>query len=347
MIRTILGKLLPAALLFVAGTATAGGLERLGTAGAQELRIPVGAAAIAMGGSGVAVGSGLANIYWNPAALAATDQSEATVSYMTWLDDATVDYGAISARLGSQGSIAFSLKVLNVGDISVTTEDAPEGTGEILTPHFAVLGLTYARRMTDRVLIGATGNYVNEKVAEASATGFAVDLGVQYDTGWRGLRFGFSMKNVGPNMRYGGAAFERRLTLPGDDPTAQPHVVQLTSSSFEIPSYLQMGVAYDFPLAEGRTLAVTGAFQGNNFSTDEYRVGAQLELGSWLALRGGFQGQVPVKDSSRQDDYLYNLSYGAGFNFKLGDHPLSLDWAGQSVGQFFQDNQQVSLRIAF
>jgi Type IX secretion system protein PorV len=346
--RTILGTLLlPAALLIAVGPASAGGLGRVGTAGAQELRIPVGAAAIALGGSGVAVGNGLANVYWNPAALAGMDQSEAMVSYSTWLDDATVNYVAASTRLGTQGNVAVSLKILNVGDITVTTEDAPEGTGDILTPHFAVLGLTYARRMTDRVLIGGTGHYVSEKVADASATGFAVDLGVQYDTGWRGLRFGFAMKNVGPNMQYGGPDFERRLTLPGDDPAAQPHVVRLTSASFEIPSYLQMGVAYDFPLAEGRTLALTGAFQGNNFSTDEYRVGAQLDLGSWLALRGGFQGQVPVKESARQDGYLYNLSYGAGFNFKLGDHPVTLDWAGQSVGQFFQDNQQVSLHIAF
>lgn len=348
MMRTILGTLLlPAALLLAAGSASAGGLERVGTAGAQELRIPVGAASIALGGSGVAVGSGLANIYWNPAALAGMDQSEAMVSRSTWLDDATMDYAAVSTRLGTQGNVAFSLKVLNVGDITVTTEDAPEGTGEILTPHFAVLGLTYARRMTDRVLIGGTGHYISEKVAEASATGFAVDLGVQYDTGWRGLRFGFAMNNIGSSMQYGGAAFERRLILPGDDPAAQPHVVQLTSSSFEIPSYLQMGVAYDVPLAEGRTLTLTGAFQGNNFSTDEYRVGSQLGVGSWLALRGGFQGQVPVKDSSRQDQYLYNVSYGAGFNFKLGDYPVTLDWAGQSVGQFFQDNQQVSLHIAF
>ena len=62
----------------------------------------------------------------------------------------------------------MTVKVLNVGDITVTTEDAPEGTGEILTPNFAVVGLTYGRRMTDRVLIGLTGSFINEKVADAS-----------------------------------------------------------------------------------------------------------------------------------------------------------------------------------
>jgi hypothetical protein len=97
--------------------------------------------------------------------------------------------------------------------------------------------------MTDRVLIGLTGNFINEKVAQTSASGFAMDLGVQYDTGWRGMRFGFAMKNVGPNMQFTGSGLEQRIILPGDDPSAQPHVVRLESTDFELPSYMQLGVA--------------------------------------------------------------------------------------------------------
>jgi hypothetical protein len=347
MKRLVVKLVLPTALLAHAATAWAGGLDRVGTAGAQELRIPVGAASTAIGGSTVALGNGLGNIFWNPASLAATDENQAVVSYSTYLADAKVNYGAVSTRLGSQGNIAFSVKVLNIGDITVTTEDAPEGTGQILTPNFAVLGLTYGRRMTDRVLLGVTGAYVSEKVAEVSATGLAIDLGVQYDTGWRGLRFGFAMKNVGPDMRFDGPNLEERLVLPGDDPTAQPHVVRLQPASFEIPSYLQIGVSYDVAMGEARHATIFGAFQGNNFSTDEYRIGAEVPVGEWLALRGGFTGQVPVQEEDRQENYLYSFSYGAGFNIKLGDRPFMVDWAGTHVGEFFDDNQQVSLSIAF
>jgi hypothetical protein len=70
-------------------------------------------------------------------------------------------------------------------------------------------------------------------------------------------------------------------------------------------------------------------------------------LGEHLALRGGYVGQLAVSASTRQQDYLYSYNYGAGLNFKLGDRPLSFDWAGTHVGEFFSDNQQVSLRIAF
>lgn len=335
-------------LLTAAASAEAGGLDRVGTAGAQELRIPVGAASVAIGGSAVALGNGLENLFYNPASLAATDNSEAIATYSTYLFDSKVNYGAVSTRLGTQGTIAFAAKVLNVGDITVTTEAAPEGTGEILAPTFSVLSLAYGRRMTDRVLLGLTGSYVNEKVADATATGMAFDFGVQYDTGWRGLRFGFVMKNVGPNMRFGGPSFEQRITVPGDDPTAAPHVVSLQPAEFELPSYLQLGVSYDVPVGgDQRHATVYGTFQGNNFSTDEFRLGGEFPVGNWLALRGGFVGQMPLKQTDRQEDYLYNWSYGAGINFKMGDRPVSFDWAGTHVGQFFSDNQQFSLSIAF
>ncbi|HLQ67085.1 MAG TPA: PorV/PorQ family protein [Candidatus Limnocylindrales bacterium] len=339
--------ILPTALLAFAAPASAGGLDRIGTSGAQELRIPVGAASVATGGSTVALGNGLQNIYWNPASLAGTDQSEAMVSYSSYLGDSKVNYGAIATSVGTQGEVGFSVKILNVGDIIVTTEDAPEGTGEVLNPSFGVFGITYGRRMTDRVHLGLTGSYISEKVADVSATGFALDLGVQYDTGWRGLRFGFAMKNIGPDMHYSGPNLEQRVSFPGDDPTATPHVVQLQAAPFELPSYLQIGVSYDIPMGGDRRSTIFGAFQGNNFNTDEYRLGAEVPIGGFLALRGGFVGQVPIKGADRQENYLYNFSYGAGFNFKLGDRPLVLDWAGTHVGDFFQDNQQVSLHIAF
>jgi hypothetical protein len=98
----------------------------------------------------------------------------------------------------------------------------------------------------------------------------------------------------------------------------------------------------------GRSNAtVFGTFQGNNFSTDEYRVGGEYRLGEHVALRGGYVGQLALNEADRQQDYLSNFTYGAGINFKLGDRPMTLDWAGTSVSQFFNDTQQFTLGVAF
>src|SRR6185436_742339 len=113
------------ALIGPSGIAWAGGLDRVGTSGALELRIPVGPVPVALGG-------GLSNLYYNPAALASTDRAEALALHTTYLADSKVNYGAVSIPVGSSGMAAVSVKVMNFGDITVTTEDLPEGTGEIL-----------------------------------------------------------------------------------------------------------------------------------------------------------------------------------------------------------------------
>ena len=106
-------------------------------------------------------------------------------------------------------------------------------------------------------------------------------------------------------------------------------------------------MAYDLPIGETRHVGIYGAFQGNNFSTDEYRIGADVPIGEWLNLRGGFQGQMPLSKKDRQQDYAYSYTYGAGVNFKLGDRPFHFDWSGSNAGEFFDDNQQFSIGLAF
>jgi len=91
------------ALVTLVGRGWAGGLDRVGTAGAQELRIPMGPASMALGGASVALGGGLSNVFWNPASLAATDNSEAMVCYSTYLADSKVNFGAISTTMARRG----------------------------------------------------------------------------------------------------------------------------------------------------------------------------------------------------------------------------------------------------
>jgi len=102
------------------------------------------------------------------------------------------------------GTLAFNAKVLSIGDIQVTTEDAPEGTGEIISPTFSVLGVSLARQFTDRVMFGLTTNFVREQVQSVSAGAMSFDFGVEYLTGYHGLRFGMAMKNFGPGLEFKG-----------------------------------------------------------------------------------------------------------------------------------------------
>ena len=150
-------------VLFLATAVYAGGDRRKGTAGAQELRIPLGSRGAALGGSFIAEVTGVESIYWNPAGLSSIRNVEALFSYLNYIADMTYVFSGVAVSIPNFGTIGVSGRVLNVGELIVTTEDQPDGTGEILNPTFVTLGLTYSRQMTDRVFFGSTVNFIFEQ----------------------------------------------------------------------------------------------------------------------------------------------------------------------------------------
>jgi hypothetical protein len=326
----------------------AGSGNKVGTAGAQELRIPVGSVATALAGANVATTTGVEALYWNPAGVAALPNTEALFSYMTYIADIKVNFTGVTANIGNFGSVGLSAKVMNIGDMEVTTEMNPNGTGETFNPTFMVLGATYARRMTDRVLFGATFQYDYEKIRTEQATGVAFDFGLQYDTKWKGIRFGLVMKNFGPDMTFSGPGFEHAVMIPGDDPQATRRIVRTVPASFNLPTSVQMGISWN--AVDNQQVAVTPhlTFQSNNFAYDEFRLGLEgVFINHMLALRAGLvhsEGANGIMDQN--DNYIYGLNLGAGLNIPLGQSHLLFDYSwGQT--DFFDDISWYTLRFTF
>jgi len=175
-----------------------GGQNRAGTSAAPALMIPVGSQYTAMGGANVSSVMGLEAIYWNPAGLSLSKNSaEAIFSYKHYIADMNMNFVAVSGDLGI-GVFGVSFRNLNVGDINVTTMEQPDGTGEILSPTYFVLGLTYSNALTDRISIGANANLINESWGKVNASGFSVDIGVQYQNIFTipNLSIGIAVKNL-------------------------------------------------------------------------------------------------------------------------------------------------------
>lgn len=339
MSRIMQIAVLTLAALILAVPADAGNERRMGTAGAQELRIPVGTRGLALGGAVVSSADGVESIYYNPAGIGGTTGSEALFSNTEYIADMNVRYFAVATKQ-SLGVFGVSAKVLDLGDLYVTTIEAPEGTGEVEEITFAVIGLTYGRYMTDAIAFGATMNFVNENVMSSSARGLAFDLGLQYDAGRRGAKFGIVMKNIGANMQFDGSDFEYTLRVPGDDPQAANRTLTKLSSAFELPSYFQIGGemrAYE--QGDNRVLAL-GGFQSNNFSQDEFRGAVEYRYRDLLAVRGGYV-------FADQDDYLWGPTFGAGLNVPLGGARMSVDYALQTVDTWFDDVHTFSAKFVF
>src|SRR5262245_8506075 len=91
-----LAALIAAAPVTAHAQSSLGG-QRAGTSSGTFLRIGVGARAVAMGESFVAVANDPSAIFWNPAGLASLQRNEVGLSYVQWPAD--VDYGHITAVL--------------------------------------------------------------------------------------------------------------------------------------------------------------------------------------------------------------------------------------------------------
>ncbi len=355
--------------VFIVGIAEGGSKRRRGTAGAQELMIPIGSRGIALAGSNVAGISGIEAVEWNMAGLSKLKTNgEVMFSYATWIGDIGVNYAAIASSLG-RNVFGMSLRSLNFGDIPVTTALSPDGTGENYSPNYVTLGFLYSRRMTDRINFGTSLKMINESIMTVSATGFVLDAGVQYNLLESGLMIGVSMRNLGLTMLFNGTGLEEFHSPEDTEPGSPAEPRRIVVQDVEMPTTIELGVAYG-PINLGpANVTLAGSFLNNDFSFDEYRLGAEAAVMDILYFRAGMvMGFDPepygldniedtVDDSADEqweyfgnddrEEFIWGPTFGFGLDLsKFTGLGLSVDYAYRSA-EFFEGVNWLTFKIAF
>ncbi len=321
----------------------AGRGDKAGTASGSELLIPVGARCVALSGSSLSTVSGLEALYWNPAGLARMGGNlNVFVSHMSYLGDIGVDYAAFGFDLAGEGTIGFDVKSLGIGQINVTTEDQPDGTGETTSPTFLTLGASFARKVSDKISMGVTAHVIVEKMASVSATGVAFNGGVQYSGlgGIDGLSVGVAIKNIGPSLRFDGSGLLRSVQV--SDVNQTNSTLKIQAAAGDLPSTIEIGLGYRMPVLEGDQLDFTTTFQNNNYSDDEYKLGVEYGYRGLLFLRAGYS--FSSKDQGA--DYIYGPTAGAGVQSTVGSARISFNYGYRFV-QYFGGNNLFDLAFEF
>jgi hypothetical protein len=180
---------------------------------------------------------------------------------------------------------------------------------------------------------------MSERILQETASGLSFDFGFQYDTGYHGAKLGMAMKNFGSNLEFSGSDFESNQQPPGSNPQSGVRTFTAGSSRFELPSHFELGMSY--PIMQGvNKLSAFGLYQSNSFTVDEGRFGLEWGYRNDASLRLGYK-------LTTSDDDLFGLSYGLGVRVPLGGSNMFIDYAGQTVSDFFDDVQHVSLRFTF
>ncbi|HEV8538175.1 MAG TPA: PorV/PorQ family protein [Bacteroidota bacterium] len=338
MIKWIVSLLL---ILISASPSPAGRGDKSGTAAAPELLIPLGARAIAQGGASLSMVTGLESIYWNPAGLARMERrASAMFSHTSYLADIGVDYVAVGGEVSGFGSLALTLRSLSFGEIPVTTEDEPDGTGESTSPTFLTIGGTFSRHISDRISAGITSNVVYEKMANVSATTFAFNAGVQYDGigGIDGLSVGVVIKNIGPSLKYDGEGLERDVEV--NDALNSQSTLTIDAATSQLPSTIEVGLGYTSMLGARGQLRLSSVFQNNDFSEDEYKLGGEYVYDGKVFVRGGYS----MASESEGQEYIYGLSGGVGIVSMISGVEVQINYAYRAA-RYFGGNHVIDVII--
>ena len=328
-----------AALIMVfalmASEAAAEGGNKEGTAAADQLLVPVGARGIALGGSYSSGLTGIEAIYYNPAGLSGMARSvEVAFSQLSYFGQDGVSYLALGTSFGSFGSLALTVKTFSFGDILMTDERQPDGTGATFSPNYMTLGLTYSRALTDRIRAGVSVYFISEQLDRASTSGTAFDVGVQYAGlgGVEGLELGVTLKHLGGNMNYDGPGLLREVNEVDGDRTNQ--WLSIEAAGYQMPTSLEIGLAYTRQIAEDHALMFATSFENSNFLTDQYRLGLEYSFSEMLFLRGAYTITDKVTDQFGDDANIFGPSFGAGVQKNIGAVKLAVDYAYRTVTTF-------------
>ncbi len=317
------------------------GISKVGTTVGQFLKINVSARAVGMGGSFIAIANDVSAIYSNPAGLARINGYEAMFTHTNWIGDTQYDFGAVSFNMGSAGTMGIMVSSFSSGDMAVTTVENPEGTGELFNTQDVLIGLSYARNLTDNFTIGFNGKYIYQKLWHMSASTMALDVGLLFNTPFWGVQLGASIRNFGANMQLSG----RDTKFARDPDSRNVGNVDVVNGEYEmlhypLPLYFQVGLSKTIQMNEKNSLTVAFDAVTPNDNFESVNAGFEYAWNGSVFLRGGYK-------SLFQQDSEEGVTAGIGFNLRMeGTTKIQIDYAYAGYGRF--DNvQRFSLLMHF
>jgi len=303
-----------------------------GTSAANFLKIGVGSRPMAMGDAAIATVNSPEALFWNVAALTRiNDDFSFSISTMDWLVETRNSYVATSYKVEGVGSFGMDLQYLDYGKIEETTVYDQDGTGRFLSASDLAIGLGYARELTDRFSFGVKVKFINQTIADASASAFAVDLGAVFLTSFfdNKLRFAAALSNFGTKMQFKGEDLSITYVVPGN-PGNKQVPAELSTLEWDIPLLLRFGIS-DFIIDnEDVSLLVAYDLLDSRDYRVRHNVGTEVGLYKIFYLRGGYKFNY--------DEVSYTVGFGLDFQ-NIVDYKLKLDYLFLDYGDFGSLNQ--------
>jgi hypothetical protein len=296
----------------------------VGTTSAEFLLMGAGARGMAIGNSFAALTRDVEALYYNPAALPLMEGMEARVTMMPYFADTNYLWAGFALPLRG-GEYGFGLSIANFGfsDQPIYNETDQENASEqTYSVSETVVGLSFAHAFIDRFSGGFTFKLISDQLGQASAIGFAADIGTSYhaELAGRPIAMSFVIQNLGSGLKHSGSGLDFTAFPESEDPTfpvqgVDPSPARFEASDNPIPVVFRVGVAYDVLSAATNRLSLLGEFNETyNAGDPSFGLGGEFEwrpenVGLTAALRGSYNYQP---DNSLSDAEEAEIGEGAG-----------------------------------
>jgi len=307
----------------------------LGTAGAQFLKIPIGARSAALGGAVTGMSMDATALFWNPAGIIHNHTHALHVSHIPWMTFFDVNALAYTINLKEAGAVGIYARTLGMEKMEITTEYQPGGTGEFFDSQDLEIGVSYARKLIDQFSFGITAKYIRQRIWHEVAAGIAFDFGTHYNIEFQNTSIAMSLRNFGPDITMGGPDllvfydgsddFQNRL-IPSNKNT----------EAYPLPMIFQFGMGLD--LMKTQYFQSRLALDVVHFNDNDELVLAGLE--STIAQRFIVRGGYRFNQNEQQP------SLGVGLQQRIDKMVLKLDYAFV-MHEYLGDTRFLSLDIVF
>ncbi|MBI5475259.1 MAG: PorV/PorQ family protein [Ignavibacteriales bacterium] len=317
--------------------------QKVATTSMQFLKVMPCARANAMGDAYSALASGAEAIFWNPSGLALASNHEITSTYINWIFDAQQGALGYAMPLVDFGVLGFQIQYVDYGSFDEAVlyrpyiKEVPEPglTGRSFRPFSYLIGISYARSLTDKFSTGVSIKFAHEslfdqsrvqvvdaqngldKTVDTYGNAILFDFGIRYNTGFKSIQVAASVQNFGPEIKY---AIQKN---------SAPLLFRVGASADLIgPNSVLMNIE------NNRIGIAADLFQPNDYD-QQVHVGAEYEFAHVFALRAGYK-------------YNYDnegFTAGAGFNHKIDNIKLSVDYGYGSIGTYLGSAHRISLGI--
>jgi hypothetical protein len=306
--------------------------QKVGTTSMQFLKVMPTARGTAMGEAYSTIATGAEAVYWNPGGVAVVHRSEFSLTYVDWIFDSRQGALSFATPVGDWGAIGLQVQYVDYGVFEEALASPARLTGREFRPFSYLVGLSFAKNLTERFAAGVTVKFAHESLFDQGtvtvvsqqglmedvttyANGFLFDFGLLYSTGFRSLKIAAAVQNFGASLKY-------------------------AVKSSPAPMLFRLGIGADLfgagslfgELGSQRLSMAFDLFQPNDY-TQQMHVGLEYEFAGTFALRAGYKFNYDFE----------GFTVGAGLRQEIGGMGLSFDYSYGSLGVYLGQAHRITL----